>query len=146
MTQGSSVRTVDLERTGELALTFPPRAETTIELELVSKGVPYWSRPDLGIAPRDVRLDGETLSVTVHSLGAVAARPSRVTVTGRDARVLATAGVGALEAPADLRPRRATVRLRIPRGTDMTGARVTVESSDGVPEITRKNNTVTLGK
>ena len=67
-----------------------------------------------------------------------------MTVTGRDARVLATAGVAALEAPADLRPRRATVRLRIPRGTDMAGVRVTVESSDGVPEITRKNNTVTL--
>ncbi|MEO8677486.1 MAG: hypothetical protein ABI665_00475, partial [Vicinamibacterales bacterium] len=142
VTQGASVRTVDLERTGELAIIFAPSAATEIELTLVSKGVPYWSRPDLGIAAGDVRVSGDTITVTVHSLGAVDAPASRVVVKHRDGRTLASAPVRPLQAPIDLRPKRATVRLRVPRGTDLAGASVTVESRGAIPEITQRNNQV----
>ncbi len=39
-------------------VTFAPHATTVIELKLVSKGVPYWSRPDLGIERDDVKVEG----------------------------------------------------------------------------------------
>jgi hypothetical protein len=142
VTEGSNVRMVDLERTGELEITFAPRVSTEIELTLVSKGVPYWSRPDLGIAARDVHVSGDTLTVIVHSLGAIDAPASRVVVRHRDGRILASATVAALKAPVDLRPKNATVRLRVPRGADLTDCSVTVESHGAIPEITLRNNQV----
>ena len=45
---------------------------TVLELTLATKGVPYWTRPDLGIGARDVVVSGRTVTATVHSLGAVA--------------------------------------------------------------------------
>jgi hypothetical protein len=142
VTEGSRVRMVDLERTGELEITFAPRVSTEIEMTLVSKGVPYWSRPDLGIAARDVRVSGDTLSVTVHSLGAVDAPAARVVVRHRDGRILASAAVAALKAPVDLRPKNATVSLRVPQGADLTDGSVTVEGRGAIPEITLRNNQV----
>src|SRR5262249_29976905 len=44
---GAGPRTVDLERTSSIELAFPARASAVVELKLVTKGEPYWSRPDL---------------------------------------------------------------------------------------------------
>src|SRR6185436_4398946 len=46
--------TIELERTDAIELTFPPGASTVLNLKLVSKGIPYWTRPDLGISKDDV--------------------------------------------------------------------------------------------
>ena len=54
----ASTRTVDFERSTRPRLTFPPHTTTVLELKLVDKGVPYWSRPDLGIDPDDVKVEG----------------------------------------------------------------------------------------
>ncbi len=143
VTQGADVRTIELERTRELDVTFGLR-ETSIELTLVSPGVPYWSRPDLGIAERDVRVSGAVVEVTVHSLGSVDAPASRVVLTGRDGRVLASAPVPALRAPIDLQPKKAVVRLNVPRDAQAAGLTVTIESRGPLPEITRRNNVVEL--
>ena len=113
-----------------------------IDLRLVSKGTPYWSRPDLGIGRDDIRAIGRTLSVTVHSLGAVDAPPSRVVVRDSTGQEIASARVPALRAPVDLRPRAATVTLTLPAGADLAGGTVSVELPRGGPEITRKNNQV----
>jgi hypothetical protein len=142
--QGTDTRTVDLERTRELPLTLEPRAQTALELTLVAPGVPYWSRPDLGIAERDVRIDGTTIDVTVHSLGSANAPRSQVVVRDRGGKTLSTTSVPALPAPLDLRPRTAVVHLRLPRGTDVAGGSVAIESSGRVPEITLRNNFVRM--
>ena len=63
-------------------ITFPPHVTTVIELKLVAKGVPYWSRPDLGIGEDDVKVEGNRVKVTVHSLGSVDAPASKVVLTG----------------------------------------------------------------
>jgi hypothetical protein len=68
--------TVDFERSTSLDITFPPHETTVLELKLVKKGVPYWSRPDLGIDASDVKVEGTTMKVTVHSLGSVDAPAS----------------------------------------------------------------------
>ena len=65
------------EKRGRIT-TDPPRTTTVLELKLVKKGVPYWSRPDLGIDRDDVKVEGSRVKVTVHSLGAVDAPRSKV--------------------------------------------------------------------
>ena len=145
MTQGgSSTRTIDFERTKEVAITFAPRAVTEIRLRLVARGAPYWSRPDLGITGEDIRVDGSRMKVTVHSLGAVDAPASRVVLRDRAGRVMATASVPALRAPADLIPKTADAVLSLPANADWKGGSVTVESSGDLPEITLRNNRVEL--
>jgi Concanavalin A-like lectin/glucanases superfamily len=144
ITQGPNTRTIELERTRELDLTFEPRQSTKVEMTLVSAGVPYWSRPDLGIAERDVHVNGSSVDVTVHSLGSVDAAASKVVVRSRAGQILGSASVPALRAPVDLQPKAALVHVRLARSADLAGGSVTIESSGRIPEITRRNNVVTL--
>jgi hypothetical protein len=137
-------KTVDFERSKEIVLTFPPRTQTVIELNLAEKGVPYWSRPDLGIDPEDVKVDGAKIAVTVHSLGSVDAPASKVVLRDKTGKTLATAGVPALKAPLDLTPKTAQVTLAVPAGAELKGATVTVECGGDTPEITLMNNSVVL--
>jgi len=138
----ASTRSVEVGRSSDLPVTFEPRTVTVMELRLVSKGTPHWARPDLGIGKDDIRTSGRTISVTVHSLGALDAPASRVVVRDAAGREIAGAGVPALEAPLDLRPRTTTVTLRLPPGATWPGGRISVETARGVQEITILNNTV----
>jgi hypothetical protein len=146
MTQDSTTRTIDFERGRDVEVTFAPRATTAIELKLVTRGVPYWSRADLGIDPEDVRVEGSRMTVKVHSLGAVDAPASRVVLRDRAGRVLATASVPPLKAPADLMPKTADAALDLPANADWHGGTVTVEMTGADPEITLRNNRVELAK
>jgi hypothetical protein len=142
--ENTSAHTVAFERSSSLDITFPPRTTTVIELKLASKGTPYWSRPDLGIDPEDVKVDGHTMTVTVHSVGAVDAPASKLVLRDHDGQTIATADVPALKAPTDLTPKTAQVTLTVPAGTDLKGATVTVQCGGSVPEITQMNNSVVL--
>jgi hypothetical protein len=142
--QGGETRTVEFGRSGEVEVTFPPRATTELELKLVEKGVPYWSRPDLGIDPGDVTVEGNRITVKVHSLGAVDAPASRVVLRDREGRELATAAIPALKAPLDLMPKTVDVALTIPANADWKGGAVSLEIGGSLPEITLKNNRVRL--
>jgi hypothetical protein len=139
-----SARTEEFERSRDIEITFPPHATTVLELKLVEKGVPYWSRPDLGIGEDDVKVDGGRVKVTVHSLGSVDAPASKVVIRDKAGKVLATAGVPAIKAPLDLFPKTAAVELSLPKGAEWKGGSVTVESTGSVPEITQMNNRVPL--
>ncbi len=143
---GGAARTVPFERTKNIAVTFPPGAETSIELRLVSKGVPYWSRPDLGLSEGDVRVSGRTVRVRVHSLGSVDAPASTVIVRDASGRAIASASVPPLKAPIDLAPKTADVTLTLPAGASLEGASVFVEMSGTAPEITLRNNVVPVGR
>jgi hypothetical protein len=127
-----------------LTITFPPRAQTVIELKLATKGTPYWQRPDLGVDPEDVKVEGSKMTVTVHSVGALDAPPSKVVLRNRVGKELAAATVPPLKAPVDLEPKTASVTLAVPAGSDLKGATVTIECGGDIPEITLMNNTVTL--
>jgi len=142
--QDLTTKTVAFERSKSVALTFAPRTTTVIELTLKTKGVPYWSRPDLGIDPEDVKVDGSQMTVTVHSVGAVDAPASKLVLRDKAGKTIATTGVPALKAPLDLTPKTAEVKLAVPSGADLKGATVSVECGGDVPEITLMNNSVTL--
>jgi hypothetical protein len=140
--QGATKQTADFERSKSLEVTFPPHTTTVLELKLVEKGVPYWSRPDLGIDPGDVKVEGHSMKVTVHSLGSVDAPASKVVLRDRSGKVLATAKAAPLKAPLDLLPKTEVVSLTLPANADWKGGSVTIESSGSLPEITQRNNRV----
>lgn len=121
---------------------FAPRRTTVLELKLAAKGVPYWSRPDLGIGDEDVKVEGNRMKVTVHSLGAVDTPASKLVLRDREGKVLASSSVPALKAPLDLFPKTAVVALHLPAQADWKGGSVTVESNGTLPEITQMNNKV----
>ena len=143
---GSSTRTEAFERSKDLAITFAPHTTTVLELKLKQKGVPYWSRPDLGIDPEDVKVSGRTVAVTVHSVGAVDSPGGKVTLKDRAGKVLASVTIPALKAPTDLQPKTALVTLTLPSGSTAAGAIVSVQCNGTVPEITQMNNDVTIGE
>jgi hypothetical protein len=111
----------------------------SIELQLKTPGVPYWSRPDLGIDDDDVKIVGRKMMVTVHSLGAVDAPAAKLVLRDGSGKVIATASTPSLKAPTDLIPKRATVSLVLPAKYDKEGGTLTIEST-GTPEITQMNN------
>lgn len=142
--ENQTTKTVAFERSASVDVTFAPRTTTVIELTLKEKGTPYWSRPDLGIDPEDVKVAGNQMTVTVHSVGAIDAPASRLTVRDAAGKTLATAEVPALKAPLDLTPKTAAVQLKLPTGANLKGATVTVECGGPTPEITQRNNSVVL--
>jgi hypothetical protein len=137
-----STRPESFERSTSLDFTFAPHTTTVLELKLIEKGMPYWSRPDLGIGEDDVKVEGNHMKVTVHSLGAVDAPASKLVLRDRAGKVLATARAGALKAPLDLLPKTEVVSLTLPRGADCKGGSVSVEISGKMPETTQMNNRV----
>ena len=139
---GLTTRTVAFERSSSVDITFAPRTTTVIELKLATKGVPYWSRPDLGIDPEDVKVEGSNVAVKVHSVGAVDAPASTLVLRDRAGKTIATSTVPALKAPTDLNPKTAVVKLTLPAHADYTGGSITIECGGTLPEITQMNNRV----
>jgi hypothetical protein len=140
----AEARHVEFERTRGLDFTFAPHVTTELDLELETPGQPLWDRPDLGIGLADVHSTKGSIRVTVHSLGSVAAPPSTVTLVDASGQVIASAKVPAILAPLDLLPKTAQVILRFGTGVRTSGARVRVQLSDGVKEITQLNNEVVV--
>jgi hypothetical protein len=144
ISQDGSKRIEVFERSRDLTFTFAPRSTSEVELKLVKPGVPYWSRPDLGIDREDIKVNGSRMTVTVHSLGSVEAPPARIVVRDGQGKVLAKGRTPALKAPLDLYPKTATVSLTLPPGLDWKGGSVTIEPGGRLPEITQMNNRVQL--
>ena len=140
--QHVTTRTEEFERSRSVDVTFAPHTTTVLELKLVEKGVPYWSRPDLGISADDVKVEGNRMKVTVHSLGSVDAPAAKVVLRDRDGKVLASANAAPLKAPLDLTPKTEVVWLPLAAGVDWKGGSVTIEMSGKLPEITQRNNRV----
>ena len=135
-------RTVSLERTGSMDLVFDPGVATVVQMKLVSKGTPYWNRPDLGIGEGDVKISGSAVTVTVHSLGSVDAPQADIALVDASGRAVVTAQVPALKAPVDLLPKTAQVTLTVPAGVSLDGCRVVLDPDRKLTEITRRNNEV----
>lgn len=142
--QVAETRTLPLERSASVQVTFAPRQTTVLKFELQTPGAPVEGRPDLGIGPGDVVLKGRALTVTVHSLGAVDAPAGGATVVDAAGKTVARVAVPPLKAPLDLQPKTVAVALTLPAGFDPKGAVVRVTLDGDVPEITWQNNAVPL--
>jgi hypothetical protein len=135
---------VEFECTGTIELTFQPGASTVLNLKLVTRGVPYWTRPDLGISSDDVLVQGGKISVKVHSLGAVNTAPTTLALVDSSGKVLASAPVPQLGAPLDLFPRTTSVTIALPPGMRSDGCSIVLDPEAKMKEVTRVNNRVKL--
>ena len=115
-----------------------------LNLRLVARGIPYWTRPDLGISKEDVRLRDKKISVTIHSLGGVNSLPTTLALLDQNGKVVNSAPVTLLEAPADLLPRTTTITIVVPAGLRTDGCSVVLDPDTKLKEITRLNNRVKL--
>src|SRR5262245_23570487 len=139
---GVQTKQVELERDRPLSITLAPRVSTVLTLRLISKGIPYWNRPDLGISKDDVTIQGNRVVVTVHSLGALGAPATRLALRGADGKVIASETVPALKAPLDLMPK--TVKVTLNVRANLNGSSVIIDPDSTIMEITRRNNQVKL--
>ena len=128
----------------DVAFTFAPRTATELDLKLVKQGVPYWSRPDLGINREDIKVNGSRMIVTVHSLGSVDAPAGKAVVRDHKGKTTASGRTPALKAPVDLFPKTATVAITLPAAADWKDGSVDVEPGGRLAEITQMNNRVQL--
>lgn len=135
----ASSREFTLEKSVAVEVEFPARQTVVMEFERIAAGTPVELRPDLGIGRGDVRVDGDAVAVTVHSLGHVTAGGGYAALEDARGRELARVPVPALAAPDDLQPK--TVQVRLPlggRGAD--GLQVRVALDGDAEEVTRLNN------
>lgn len=138
--RGISERRIDFEKSAAVEVVFPPRSAYVIELELEQAGDAVELRPDLGVGRDDVRVLGDAVDLTVHSLGHVATPAGIAVLEDSRGRELARVEIPPLPAPSDLIPKTATVRLPLSRN----GARVRVMLEGDQREVTRLNNGVDL--
>ncbi len=139
----AATREFAFEKSGAVDVEFPAGQTVVMEFELVAPAtVPVELRPDLGIGRGDVRVMGDTIEVTVHSLGHVDAPAGFVVLEDARGRELARAGFAALEAPRDLVPKTAQVRLVVPGGKSAKGGRLRIVTESDVVELTQSNNAV----
>ena len=137
-------REVALERTKSVELTFPPRAASVITFRNIRAGTPYQKRPDIGIDSEDVVVNDGTISVTLHSLGSVAAPASRIALVSGEGKIVAETRAPEIPAPLDWKPKTAVVVLRVPAGIDSAGCSVAIDPTGELLEITTRNNAVKL--
>ncbi|HSS20482.1 MAG TPA: LamG-like jellyroll fold domain-containing protein [Pyrinomonadaceae bacterium] len=139
-----STTRVALERSGSIDLDFQPRASTVLNLKLITKGIPYWDRQDLGFSHDDVAISSRQITVTVHSVGATNTAPTTLALVDQSGTTRATVRVPALEAPVDLFPRTTNVTIAVPAGLELNGWALVLDPELKLKEITRVNNVVRL--
>ena len=142
--EGIVTFTQNFEYTVPARVKFPAGKTTAIELKLVEEGVPYWSRPDLGVGEDDVQIFDHGLNVRIHSLGAVATPPVDVVLKNADGEVLKKATLPALEAPTDLLPSSREVIFYLHHLKSLKGCYVEIDPDNTLQEITKANNIVKL--
>ncbi len=142
--RNTATSTVSLERTGNLELVLEPKATTIVTLKLKEKGIPYWSRPDLGISSGDVKAEGKKVRVRIHSIGSVDSPATTVALRDAQGKIIASAPVPAIKAPVDLVPKTADVTLSVPSGAKLDGCTVCIDPDGKLKEITTINNTAVL--
>lgn len=138
-------RTVALERSRAVPLTFAPGVTTIHAFELAeAAGGAVHDRPDLGIGERTIRVQDGALHVQVFSLGVHDAPAATVVLEDARGRQVASARSAALPSAADLTPRSVEVVLPLPDGFVAAGHRVRLIADGDVAEVTLANNAVVL--
>jgi hypothetical protein len=138
---GLTKRLVPFERSSSIPFTFAPHKSTFIVMHLVKNGVPYDRRPDLAIGKDDIRIDGNTIHVTVHNLGGAVSAPTTCALIDGQGKIKAEAVVPSLEPPADLLPKTIEITIDIPKAVDISKASLKLDPGNQTTECTKLNNT-----
>ncbi len=138
-----SESSVNTARGEILKLTFAPRQYTVISLELkesAEKG--YWELPDIAIGKEDITLSENEITVRVHNIGAVISPEAEIVVTDSSGVKIGSAKVPPVEAPLDLKPRHADIKISIPAGTAHSATKIELDPGQKIKQITRKNDSL----
>ncbi|MBN1673249.1 MAG: carbohydrate-binding family 9-like protein [Kiritimatiellae bacterium] len=143
MDRAAQTESLELMRADRVPVTLAPKAVTVIELTQTKKLDPIYRRADLAIAAREVNIEGDTVSGTIHNIGSADVANAVVGIVDGAGRVLVRQALGPLPAPLDLHPKRKTFELALPAGV-RTGWRLVLDPDNAVPEIYEGNNAVSL--
>ena len=135
---------VAFEKSASLDIEFPAGHTTLLQLERIAEATPVELRPDLGIGYGDVRVTGDAIEVTVHSLGHADAPAGFVVLEDARGRELVRAAFPALAAPRDLHPITTQVRLPLSNAANKQAAQLRLIIGGEVAEITERNNMLPL--
>ena len=136
-------RIVYLERGSELNLTFAPRKNSIVNLELAEPAqTDYWERPDLAIGHSGIKIEKGEVNVRVFSQGAISTPETTLELRDADGDLVKTEAVPALDAPLDLIPKWVDIKLEIPIGTDLSSGSIVVDPENKITQITRRNTVV----
>ncbi len=138
---GSASANIAFERTKGVDLTFPSHQQVTYEFTLEKAVTPTNTRFDLGIGADDIKPVSGGVDVTVHSLGAVATPASTLVLEDAAGHELGRAAIPVLQAPVDLLPKTAVIKLRA-KAKWSPGMRVRILADPAHPEVTEANNVV----
>jgi len=135
---------IEVERGLPLEITLPGDELSVIEVEQLSVK-PLAKAADLAMSEEDAKLsvDAKRLTVQVHNIGNLPARDVKLVVIGDSGQALATATIPEINSPDDLVAQIKTVDLELPANPPQT-MRIVVDPDNGIPEITKLNNTVTI--
>jgi len=137
--------TVELAKADAIDVALPPRAVTIVQIDQVERLESIFARPDLAIAAREVKIEGNALTGTVHNIGSANAAEVTVAVLDASGQVIASKSLGKLAAPVDLLPKRTSFSLRLPARAGR-GWRLVVDPDRRIPEIYEGNNEVALDR
>jgi len=138
-------RTVELAKADVIDIVFPPEAVTMVQIDQVKRLDRIFSRADLAIAAREVEIEGNTLTGTVHNIGSADAAEVPVGVVDARGQIIARKSLGKLAAPVDLFPKRMSFTLPLP-GKPKRGWRLVLDPERRIPEIYEGNNEVALDR
>ena len=137
----STSKIIDLERGGEIPLTFASRKNSIIELELIEPSKKNYSKlPDLAIGPEDGKFSGNAVMVRVHNLGNVATPATTLELRDAKGTLVAKANVPSIEPPVDLLPKWEEITLTLPPGVTVTTGSLKLDPEEKIVEITRRNS------
>lgn len=135
-----------LHRGTPVFVEVPPGKEWVVDLRLVERIERPEVLPDLAIAPRDVRIEGNDLIVTVHNIGEAQAGAFDILLQKRDGdawKTMSQLRVGWFPGIDGFNPARQDFSLQITEGE--TGPlRVVIDPDDRVQEIYELNNEVVV--
>ena len=139
-----SAELVYLERGKELKLSFAPRKNTIIHLELEEAALTaYNERPDLAICSSGVRIFENELTVRVFSQGAIGTPETTLEIRDATGKTVAIMPVPEMKAPVDLSPNWVDMKVTLPQGADMSSGSIRIDPLGKIEQITRKNTLVT---
>ena len=134
--------TVEVVRGTPLSLQLPAGEVAVVELILLEALDDLTRRPDLALSPLDMRFESGRVRGMVHNLGGAAAT-FELSLVDPAGRICGQIQLGRLEAPLDLKPRRATFELDLPASSG-TGWSLVVDPKGTVDELYEGNNRVEL--
>lgn len=137
-------REVNFGLSDTLDFSFPSHKNVYIVMKLRKKSIGYNERADLAIGESDVEIKGHKVEVTIHNLGAVESKPTKVALLNANGRIIAETSLPSIEAPDDLYPKTKTVVLAIPKEVNVQDLSVKIDPDNRLLEITKVNNFMKL--